>query len=925
MTVVRMFALIFCLACLLIATVAAQQEEPTSDETGLSPNYKPSVKLDPRLRKALLRVLTKLDQEDNKPNEVSIRDINSQVGSPHEQYQQNQQQFQTNQQSYQPNQRADSPSGPSASGFQPSGPSGGFRPVEGTSTHTPVSIYQDYSKLTQQPVSSAVPPTAPTVATPDYERLYQQFQNLQKVETAAQTGAVDPTQPTNTNTNVNQNGSSNIVALTPQQLEAFYKQQAAGAPPQGQDIKNLIPEFVDFNQNFISNQEDGEGEKLSKALGYKIIKFDKNDKESINSFLQNNNIEIISSNGGKQVNPSQLGQNDILLSNFNEHKEILLSSLNVNKGAGDAKGNAEAKTNDINESTSPKNEVQQKPKDVLPTPNDSLISNEDLYKTVILSNKAQPDNGGNAIFYNPNNIIGPSGKEGEIFDTKPPSGPDNIKDIPTYTEEADKATNSNSTNNKTSEVQFFSVPLVAAFTLQQNSFGIPQKVIPLNYLDNGEYISEDRVKSIEENIILNKQRQKIAETANNTKELEELKSKQEYLEREKVYVDEKLREFRQNESKEKLIQQQSIGLQTANLEQYLQKFNREPKYNSDFASLQFGNQNLEQKKQQLQEQFAREAELEKYKKLELEKIQELNRLEKYRQFEKNLRQFEQTESSASTIPQLNSRPQEIQPFTPSFSPLVNFDNLPPVDFQKSINLQYSQYQQAQPSFSTAQPGLPVNQPSFSPNLRAQQPAFPTNVPTFSPQPSFQPQPSFAPQPTFQNNIQPNFVPNVPRGQPTFEPRPNFDKFNQQQNFVPSQQLKPAPPQFNPNPFQQIPRQNFQPNFQPNGNNFITSVQFPQLGNNFQQPGNSFQQGRNFPVDSFRPSQFQFQPPTPQFQNFQQPFGQQPFLSNNRIVRKEPFQSVGNFGVNNFVLPPTKSNTFKRNVIPPSRVLEPPFV
>lgn len=118
------------------------------------------------------------------------------------------------------------------------------------------------------------------------------------------------------------------------------------------------------------------------------------------------------------------------------------------------------------------------------------------------------------------------------------------------------------------------------------------------------------------------------------------------------------------------------GLQTANLEQYLQKFNREPKYNSDFASLQFGNQNLEQKKQQLQEQFAREAELEKYKKLELEKIQELNRLERYRQFEKNLRQFEQTESSASTIPQLNSRPQEIQPFTPSFSPLVNFDNLP---------------------------------------------------------------------------------------------------------------------------------------------------------------------------------------------------------------------------------------------------------
>lgn len=84
-------------------------------------------------------------------------------------------------------------------------------------------------------------------------------------------------------------------------------------------------------------------------------------------------------------------------------------------------------------------------------------------------------------------------------------------------------------------------------------------MIPLNYLDNGEYISEDRVKSIEENIILNKQRQKIAETANNTKELEELKSKQEYLEREKVYVDEKLREFRQNESKEKLIQQQSIG------------------------------------------------------------------------------------------------------------------------------------------------------------------------------------------------------------------------------------------------------------------------------------------------------------------------------------------------------------------------------
>lgn len=81
---------------------------------------------------------------------------------------------------------------------------------------------------------------------------------------------------------------------------------------------------------------------------------------------------------------------------------------------------------------------------------------------------------------------------------------DALPTIPTYTEGAESE---NSTaSNKTSEVQFFSVPLVAAFTLQQNSYGILQKVIPLNYLANGEYISEDRAKNIEESIILNKQK-----------------------------------------------------------------------------------------------------------------------------------------------------------------------------------------------------------------------------------------------------------------------------------------------------------------------------------------------------------------------------------------------------------------------------------
>uniref|UniRef100_A0A8D8YHZ1 Uncharacterized protein n=1 Tax=Cacopsylla melanoneura TaxID=428564 RepID=A0A8D8YHZ1_9HEMI len=673
--------------------------------------------------------------------------------------------------------------------------------------------------------------------------------------------------------------------------------------------------------NFISNQDISHGDG-DKGLSYKIIKFDKNDKDSINSFLQNNNIEIISQSqlnaANNNVNPSQIGPNDVLLSNF-QNKEILLSSLNVNKG------NADIATSESNGPLNTKeNEI---PKDILPTPLGPVESNEDQYKTVILSNnKEQPEAGSHAIFYNPNNIVGSSGKEGEIFDSKPS---ETLKDIPTIKENADNVTSS---ENKTADVQFFSVPLVAAFTLEQNSFGIPQKVTPLNYLENGEVISEERVKGIEGTIILNKQQQKVAEKANNTKEVEELKAKQVYLEREKIYVDEKLREFRQNENKEKLIHQQSIGLQTANLEQYLQKFNREPKYNNDFSSLQFGNTNLELKKQQLQEQFAREAELERYKKLEYEKIQELNRLEKLKQFEKNLQQFEQRElGNIQPKPTIQS-----QEFRPSF-PLVNLENLPPVDFQKSLNVQYSQFP-VQSNFATIQPSIQPNQPTFAPSQSNQptftpvqqtQPIFSTNNPTFAPQASFQPQPSFQ-----SNNYQSNFISNAPRAQPNFNQAPP-----QQSGFVPSQNIAKQPPQFNPNPFQQIPRQNFQPNFQPNNNNFIPLPQQQQY------PQQNFQQGRSFPVDSFRPSQFQnnFQSFQNNFQplqsQFNQPFVQQPFLSNNRIVRKEPFQSVGNFGfnnkdtfqsvssfgVNNFLPQSTKSNTFKRNIIPPSRVLEPPFV
>lgn len=221
---------------------------------------------------------------------------------------------------------------------------------------------------------------------------------FQKTENAVNTN--NPTQiPPNNN---NPNGSSNIVAFSPQDLEAFYKQQTANNPQP--DGKNLIPEFVDFNMNFISNQDDLGGDKG----GYKIIKFDKNDKESINSFLQNNNIEIISTlNGGNNAVPPP-GMNEILLSSFN--KDVLLSSLQ--KGNGEIKN----ESNEVNGLPNPKeNEiVQQKPKDILPTPNEP-VSSEELFKSVILS-KTQANNGGNSIFFNPNNIIASSGKGGKLRD-----------------------------------------------------------------------------------------------------------------------------------------------------------------------------------------------------------------------------------------------------------------------------------------------------------------------------------------------------------------------------------------------------------------------------------------------------------------------------------------------------------------------------
>uniref|UniRef100_A0A8D8VW30 Uncharacterized protein n=1 Tax=Cacopsylla melanoneura TaxID=428564 RepID=A0A8D8VW30_9HEMI len=200
----RTDTMIFSFICLALVTssVFTQDSNPAyPDDTGLSPNFKPSVKLDPRLRKALLRVLTKLDQEDNKPNEVSIRDINDQVGTPQE-----------------TNQRSDVPNGPIAQHYHQS--------ADGTSTHTPVYIQQDYSKLNQQPASSA-PTATPTVSSQEYERLYQQFQNLQKAE--VNTAEVrNPTQ-TPPNTNENTNTTGNIVAFTPQELETYYKQQAEQA------------------------------------------------------------------------------------------------------------------------------------------------------------------------------------------------------------------------------------------------------------------------------------------------------------------------------------------------------------------------------------------------------------------------------------------------------------------------------------------------------------------------------------------------------------------------------------------------------------------------------------------------------------------------------------------------------------------------
>lgn len=879
----------------------------STDETGLSANYKPSVKLDPKLRKALLRVLTKLEQED-KQNEVSIRDINNQIApTPNQAFD-----FEPTQQFAVPN--VPSTSFPFTENFG--------HPQGGSSTHTPVSIYQDYSKLTQQPEPS---PTAPTQ--PDFESYYRQFQNQQL---SSEPPTPNPTETTREEPIQPSTNSTTSPVFSQADLETLYKQQATANNLQQQNNeqqpKPFIPEFVDFNQNFINSETVNE--KLPE--GYKIIKFDKNDKESINQFLSNNNIEIISTlNGNNPVAAaneallSQLNINspkDILLSNFiangPEQKEISLAPFSKQSESKPDEFEHLAKESEkLNYGLPDPNEVtttKAPPSTVLPTPVDqpSGSGNDDLFKSVILSSKVLP--GSNAIFYNANQIqneFKTELKTKEETVTRQTFVADiSTTALPTSTENSDaqnQTSASSDNSNSTSEVQFFSVPLVAAFTLHQNTFGIPQKVIPLNYLENGEYISEDRVKSIEESIIINKQRQKIAATGNNTKELEELKAKETNLEKEKLYVDEKLKEFRQNESKEKLIQQQSIGFQTANLEQYLQKY-RQPKFNTEFDKLLFGNNDLELKKSQLQEQFQREAELERYKKLEYEKIQELNRLEKLRQFEKNLKTFS-TQTERPLLPSLTKqtfqviqtpRPQDLiltQQFSQNFG--SNFENLAPIDFQKSINVQYSQFP-AQNSFSTL---APANQPNFIPETPK--------------------------QPSFQANF-------IPQNQPNF--------LGNQQNFVPQpKQIQPIV-DFNTDTFRPIaPRENFQlnrPNFQTSpASNFITGAQFGQP--NFQQAHTN-----NFPIEqnlqNFRPNQpvnFQ-QPNFPLNDNFRfnrqfvQPNGLQsnglqqfnnrePFFD-NRIARKEPFGAIGNFGVNDFSIH-TKSHSFKRNIVQPSRVLEPP--
>lgn len=102
----------FLLLTITIACISGQDNPSSYDDTGLSPNYKPSVKLDPRLRKALLRVLTKLDQEEaGKQNEVSIRDINSQVTttSNYDQTRYNQPQYNQGTQGPQYNQETQGP------------------------------------------------------------------------------------------------------------------------------------------------------------------------------------------------------------------------------------------------------------------------------------------------------------------------------------------------------------------------------------------------------------------------------------------------------------------------------------------------------------------------------------------------------------------------------------------------------------------------------------------------------------------------------------------------------------------------------------------------------------------------------------------------------------------------------------------------